>query len=223
MHILVIEDEPRVAALLGKGLRAEGYAATVAPDGPQGIRLALEEDVDLVILDIVLPGMDGRAVLRELRSRKPHLPVIMLTARDDIESKVGSLDEGANDYLTKPFAFEELSARIRAHLRSRDEPTSVLLRLGDLTLDLKTHEAERDGQRAPLSTTEFRLLEFLMRHPRQVLSRAQLLNGAWGYDYDPETSAVDVYIGYLRRKLRLHEGRPHIETVRGSGYRLEID
>jgi len=223
MHILIVEDEPKVAALLAKGLRAEGYTVTVARDGLEGARLALEQDFDLVVLDIMLPAKDGRAVLREIRSQKPSLPVIMLTVKDDVQSKVGSLDEGASDYLTKPFAFEELTARIRAHLRARDEPTSFLLRLGDLALDLKTHEAERGGQRVALSATEFRLLEFLMRHPRQVLGRAHILNHVWGYDHDPETNVVDVYVRYLRQKLKLHVGQPRIETVRGSGYRLATD
>ena len=223
MRILVVEDEPKVAALLDKGLRAEGYLVTVAGDGMEGVRLALEEDFDLVVLDLLLPGKDGRTVLRELRYHKSTLPVIVLTVKDDLGSKVGSFDEGADDYLTKPFAFEELTARIRAHLRAREEPQATILRVGSLGLDLKTREAVRDGQRLPLTATEFRLLEFFMRHPRQVLGRAQLLNHVWSYDYEPGGNIVDVYVRYLRRKLNLDRGTPRIETVRGSGYRLAAD
>ncbi len=221
MNILVVEDEPKVADLLSKGLRAEGYTATIARDGAEGAQLGLDGDFDLVILDIMLPKKDGRAVLREIRSRKPHVPIIMLTVKDDVDTKVETLDDGATDYLTKPFAFEELMARLRAHLRARDEPTSFQLSVGSLSLDLKAHEAEHMGEKVALSATEFRLLEFLMRHPRQVVSRAQLLDHVWGYEHDPETNIVDVYIGYLRRKLNLRAGPLRIETVRGAGYRLD--
>ncbi len=223
MQVLIVEDQPRVANLIAKGLRAAGYSPLVALDGDEGLRLALEGQADLMLLDIMMPGKDGVAVLREVRAKRPDLPVIMLTVKDDIDCKVSCLDEGANDYLTKPFSFAELTARIRAHLRQRSAPSSFAIEVGDLTLDLKTHEAVRRGRRIALTATEFRLLELFMRHPRQVLERSQILDHVWGYDYGAESNVVDVYVGYLRRKLGLEAGRPRIETVRGYGYRLETD
>jgi len=223
MQILIVEDEPRVANLIAKGLRAAGYSPLVALDGDEGLRLALEGQADLMLLDIMMSGKDGVEVLRRVRANRPDLPVIMLTVRDEVDSKVTCLDEGANDYLTKPFSFAELTARIRAHLRQRSAPTSFILRLGDLALNLKAHEAMRGSRRISLTATEFRLLELFMRHPRQVLERSQILDHVWGYDYGAESNVVDVYVGYLRRKLGLDAGRPRIETVRGCGYRLETD
>lgn len=223
MRILIVEDQPRVANLIAKGLRAAGYRPLVALDGDEGLRLALEGQADLMLLDIMMPGKNGLAVLRQLRANRPDLPVIMLTVRDDVDSKVACLDEGANDYLTKPFSFAELAARIRANLRQRSAASSFTLQVGDLMLDLKTHEAVRAGRRTALTATEFRLLELFMRHPRQVLERSQILDHVWGYDYGTESNVVDVYVGYLRRKLGLDTGRPFIETVRGCGYRLETD
>ncbi|QYJ16414.1 Transcriptional regulatory protein TcrA [Rubrobacter xylanophilus DSM 9941] len=221
MRILIVEDEPGIVRMLERGLSAQGYACLSAEDGETGLRMALEEDVDVVLLDIMLPGLDGREVLRRLRLRRPGLPVLMLTARDEVETKVGSLDAGADDYLTKPFAFEELLARIRALVRRADQPESTILRAGDLKVDLLAHRVWRAGRQIELSSREFSLLEYLMRHPRQVLSRQQILSAVWDYAFDPGSNVVDVYVRYLRRKID-RPGEPSlITTVRGAGYRFD--
>lgn len=222
MRILIIEDEKRIASFIDKGLQAEGYTTILAEDGEEGSHFASVEDFDLVILDLLLPRKDGFTVLREIRQQKSTLPVIILTAKDDLESKVKGLDLGADDYLVKPFAFEELTARIRAKLRSSQEEAAVL-KVGQLQLDLKTREVKYDQEKISLSTKEFALLEFLLRHPNQVLSRVQILNHVWEYDFDPESNIVDVYIRYLRQKLLAVSGKPFIETVRGAGYRVVGD
>lgn len=222
MRILFIEDEKRIASFVDKGLRAEGYTTMLAEDGEEGSHLALVEDFDLVILDLLLPRKDGFTVLREIRQQKPTLPVIILTAKDDLESKVKGLDLGADDYLVKPFAFEELTARIRAKLRSSQEGAAIL-KVGQLQLDLKTKEVKYGQEKISLQAKEFALLEFLLRHPNQVLSRIQILNNVWEYDFDPESNIVDVYIRYLRQKLLAISGKPFIETVRGMGYRVAED
>lgn len=219
MNLLIVEDERRVASFLERGLRAEGYAVTVARDGDRAARLAVGEPFSLVILDLRLPGKDGLAVLREIRAAKPTLPVLILTARDDLPSKVEGLNAGADDYLTKPFAFEELVARIRAHLRRQEERADVL-RGGDVQLDLHTHRVERGGVEISLTPREFALLELFLRHPDQVLTRAQILGHVWGYDVDLSSNVVDVYVRYLREKLDLPGAQPFIETVRGVGYRI---
>lgn len=215
-RILIAEDEPRVASFVKKGLMASGYTATVAPSGDEALRLACSGAFDLLILDIGLPGMDGFAVLRELRRSGQHLPVVMLTARDTVADTVASLEGGADDYITKPFRFEELLARVRARLRASGAAGSPVLRLGDLALDVRSRKARVEDREIELSLREFALAEMFLRHPGQVLSRAQLLSHIWGYDYEPESNIVDVYVGYLRRKL----GSGRIETVRGVGYRL---
>ncbi|ABG03165.1 two component transcriptional regulator, winged helix family [Rubrobacter xylanophilus DSM 9941] len=221
MRVLIVEDEPGIVRMLERGLSAQGYSCLSAEDGETGLRMALEEDVDVVLLDIMLPGLDGREVLRRLRLRRPGLPVLMLTARDEVETKVGSLDAGADDYLTKPFAFEELLARIRALVRRADQPESTALRAGDLKLDLLSRRVWRAGRQVELSSREFALLEYLMRHPRQVLSRQQILSAVWDYAFDPGSNVVDVYVRYLRRKLD-RPGEPSlITTVRGAGYRFD--
>ncbi len=219
MQLLIAEDEHRVASFLERGLRAEGYAVTVAHDGERAAQLATTEAFALVILDLRLPKKDGLAVLREIRAVKPALPVLILTARDDLPSKVEGLNTGADDYLTKPFAFEELVARIRAHLR-RQEERADLLRLRDVQLDLRSHRVERDGTLVPLTPREFALLELFLRHPGQVLTRAQILSHVWGYDADPSSNVVDVYVRYLREKLDRPGAPAFIETVRGVGYRV---
>jgi DNA-binding response OmpR family regulator len=220
LKILIVEDEPSIADFLERGLAAEGYAVSCALDGVEGERQARAGDVDLVILDLMLPRRDGFEVLAGIRNARPQLPIIVLTARGEIESKVAGLDSGAADYVTKPFSFDELAARIRAHLRDRDEASSTRLQVGDIRLDLIGRRVERDGVSIRLSATEFDLLAFLMRHPGQVLSRGELLQAVWGYRHGAETRVVGVYIGYLRRKLAL-SGRPApIETVRSAGYRL---
>ena len=222
MRLLIIEDDERIASFLTKGLKAEGYATLVARDGDEALAVgeAEGEALDLVLLDLGLPRIDGRAVLHALRDRHPALPVIILTARDDVESKVQGLDSGAADYVTKPFHFEELLARIRTTLRARDQAASSVLSVGDLRLDLLTKVAWRDGRRIDLAPREWALLELLMRHPHQVLSRAQILDRVWEYDFDPGSNIVDVYVGYLRRKLNASGCAPLLQTVRGAGYRL---
>ena len=219
MRILIVEDEKRIASFIKKGLEAEGYSTIIAADGNEGATLATIEDFDLVILDLFLPKKDGFDVLSEIRHIKPTLPVIILTAKDDVSSKVKGLDLGADDYLVKPFAFEELTARVRAKLRSTQNEASVL-RLGNLTLDLKTREAKYQNKKTFLASKEFALLEYLLRNPNQVISRVQILNKVWGYDFDPQSNIVDVYIRYLRQKLQIISGKSLIETVRGAGYRV---
>jgi DNA-binding response OmpR family regulator len=220
MRILVIEDERPIAEFIERGLEAEGYAVTCASDGEEGLARALSGDFSLVLLDVLLPRRSGHEVLREIRARQHGLPVIMLTALGETEDKVEGLDLGANDYLTKPFAFDELLARIRTQLRQPRQRAGNELRVGAITLDFRTRRVERDGREVQLTAREFDLLAYLMRHPDQVLSREQLLNGVWGYDYDPGTNVLEVYVGYLRRKLADGDAPEPIETVRSVGYRL---
>ncbi len=212
--ILIAEDEPRIASFLEKGLRSNGFVTAVAATGTLAASLLRQESFDLLILDLGLPGKDGHQVLQELRGRGDHMPVIILTARDGVTDTVAGLDGGADDYVTKPFRFEELLARIRVRLRDGGGPESTVLRVGDVALDLRTRRAVAGDRTVELTAREFSLVETLMRHPGQVLSRQQLLNHVWGYDFDPGSNVVDVYVGYLRRKL----GRRRIQTVRGMGY-----
>jgi two-component system, OmpR family, response regulator len=223
VHILVVEDEPAIADFLQRGLTAEGYSVTTAADGVGAGRLARSGDVDLMILDLMLPGRDGTDVLAEVREARPQLPVIVLTARTETDSKVEVLDLGATDYVTKPFSFEELAARVRAHLRDRDEASSTRLELGDIRMDLVGRRVERAGIPIRLTTTEFDLLAFLMRHPGQVLTRGELLRAVWGYPDDVDSGVVGVYVGYLRRKLAVGSEPAPIETIRSVGYRLQGD
>jgi len=221
MRILVIEDELRILSFLERGLTGAGHQVTTAPSGEDGVELAREDGVDVVLLDIRLPGMDGHDVLARIRDRRPDLPVLMLTARDDVEHKVRALDAGADDYLTKPFAFEELLARIRALTRRSDQPHASRLETGSIRLDLLSRRAWRGDRPIELSNREFALLEYFMRHPDQVLSRSQILFAVWDYEFVPGSNVVDVYVRYLRRKLSVN-GRPSpIITVHGSGYRLD--
>ena len=219
----MIEDEPGIVDFLERGLRNHGFDVRSASDGDSGLELALSEDVDLVVLDMMLPGRSGLEVLEQLRERKPSLPVIALTALREIEDRVSGLDAGAADYLTKPFSLDELAARVRAQLRAaaQSQAPDVILSAGTIELDLLTREARHAGKRVRLSTTEFELLAYLMQHADRVLSREQIQRAVWGYDHDPGTNVVDVYIGYLRRKLA-GDGTPApIATVRSVGYRLE--
>jgi DNA-binding response OmpR family regulator len=218
MRILAVEDEPAIRRMLERGLSAHGHEVLTAENGEDGAILATDEGIDLVVLDISLPGISGHEVLSRVRAHRPGLPVLMLTARDDLDNKVRALDAGADDYLTKPFAFEELLARIRALTRRADQATSTSLEVGDVRLDLLGHRAWRGDRSMELSNREFALLEYLLRHAGQVLSRTQILFGVWDYDADPSSNVVDVYIRYLRRKL----GDPSpISTVRGAGYRYD--
>ncbi len=215
-RILIVEDEARLAAFLEKGLRAAGFTTTVCDNGDEAAAIASGDDFDLVLLDVGLPGRDGFSVLRAVRGRGERLPVIMLTARDDITDTVAGLDGGADDYVTKPFVFDELLARVRARLRSGGRPEDPVLTAGTVRLDLTARRVTTEDGEVDLTAREFRLLETLMRHPGQVLSREQLLSHVWGYTHDPGSNVVDVYIRYLRRKL----GAEAIETVRGMGYRM---
>lgn len=220
MRILVVEDEAAIADFLERGLEAEGYSVTVASEGPDGLIEARSGQFDLLILDLMLPGMSGIEILKAFREGDGTTPVILLTARTAVEDRVEGLDAGATDYMPKPFAFEELAARVRAHLRRPEQGEATTLSVGDIELDLLKRKVTRDGQEVNLSAREFDLLTYMMRHPGQVLSREQLLSGVWGYDYDPGTNVVGVYIQYLRRKLDLNDLPDPIETLRSVGYRL---
>jgi DNA-binding response OmpR family regulator len=218
MRILAVEDDPGILRMLERGLAAAGHQVLTAANGEDGAVLATEEGVDIVLLDISLPDLSGHEVLARIRARRPALPVLMLTARDDLDNKVRALDAGADDYLTKPFAFEELLARIRALTRRTDQSSAGALEVGDVRLDLLGRRAWRGDRPIELSNREFTLLEFLLRHPGQVLSRTQILFAVWEYDADPTSNVVDVYIRYVRRKL----GEPSpITTLRGAGYRYD--
>jgi DNA-binding response OmpR family regulator len=221
-RILIAEDEPRIAAFVEKGLRANGFTPTLSEDANEAIALALGGNFDLMILDLGLPGKDGLEVLEEVRGQGEQLPIIILSARDDIQDKVAGFEGGADDYVTKPFRFEELLVRIRARLRSNGSmgsaPEELELKAGEIVLDLRTRKAKVGDRWIELPSREFTLAETLFRHPGQVMSREQLLDRVWGYDYDPGSNIVDVYVGYLRKKL----GSGLIETVRGMGYRLKV-
>lgn len=215
-RVLVAEDEARIASFVEKGLRAAGFTPTVVRDGPAALNLALSGEFDLLILDIGLPTMDGFTVLRRLRQERARLPIIILTARDSVTDTVAGLEGGADDYMSKPFRFEELLARVRIRLRDERSPEVTVLRHGGLALDLRTRRASVGSRTIDLTAREFLLTEVFLRNPGQVLSREQLLSLVWGYDFDPGSNVVDVYVRYLRRKL----GADRIETVRGMGYRL---
>ena len=218
--MLIVEDEPRMATLLQRGFRAEGFAVDVAADGTDGLWMGTENDYDVVILDVMLPGVDGFDVCRQLRERSRWAPIMMLTARDAIDDRVHGLDAGADDYAMKPFSFAELAARVRALVRrnTRDRPT--ILEIGDLRLDPATHRAWRGSTALDLSPKEMSLLELLMRHPDEVITRTRILEHVWDFAYDGLSNVVDQYVSYLRKKVDKPFDRDDIETVRGVGYRL---
>ena len=220
VRILVVEDEAAISDFLERGLESEGYAVSVAADGNSGLAEARSGDFDLLVLDLMLPGIDGLELLREFRKNDGATPVILLTARDGIEDRVAGLDAGATDYVPKPFAFEELAARVRAHLRQPGQADATVLSVAGIEMDLLKRSVKREGREVNLSAREFDLLAYLMRHPGQVMSREQILSGVWGYDYDPGTNVVGVYIQYLRKKLAQEELPDPIETLRSVGYRL---
>ena len=220
MRILIVEDEVGIARFLERALRSEGFATEAAADGEEGERMALTGDFDLVLLDVMLPGRGGLDVLAEIRRQRPELPVILLTALGQKEDVVAGLDRGADDYVTKPFDLDELLARVRAQLRRPAQRDPTRLEAADITVDLRTREVSRLGTEVHLTAREFELLVYLMRHPNQVLSREQILNSVWGYDFDPGTNVLSVYINYLRRKLTIDGDPPPIETVRSAGFRL---
>jgi DNA-binding response OmpR family regulator len=218
--VLVIEDEPGIVDFLRRGLEAEGFAVQAASDGAEGERRALTENFDAIVLDLMLPGRNGMQILTSLRAAKPSVPVIVLTARGDIDDRVAGLEAGAVDYLVKPFSLAELIARVRAQLRVAAQTSTTTLRGADIEVDLLSRRVRREGATVLLSTTEFELLVYLLRHAGRVVSREQILSAVWGYEHDPATNVVDVYIGYLRRKLRRPESPAPIFTVRAIGYRL---
>lgn len=215
-RVLIVEDEPGIASFLEKGLRAEGFTTMVVGDGISAAGIARDDAFDLMILDLGLPGMDGREVLTDIRARGEKMPVIILTARKSVQDTVAGLEGGADDYVTKPFSFQEILARVRVRLRDAPTADTTVLESGDISLDLRTRRAKVGGAEVDLSAREFALAETLMQHPGQVLSREQLLSRVWGYDFDPGSNVVDVYVGYLRKKL----GSDSIQTVRGMGYRF---
>ncbi|MFC9090850.1 response regulator transcription factor [Nocardiopsis dassonvillei] len=216
MAILVVEDEEGIVSFVRRGLETAGYQVLTAADGIDGLTMALSSDVDLVVLDLGLPGIPGEEVLRRLRARRPSVPVIVLTAKDAVSDRVANLDAGADDYMVKPFSVSELLARVRARLRGGGQERGDVLAAGGVVLDLGARTASVEGRTVNLSAREFALLEVLIRHPTQVFSRPQLLDRVWGYDFDGASNVVEVYVSQLRRKL----GSGRIQTVRGAGYRL---
>lgn len=221
--VLLVEDEPGIVDFVKRGLEAEGFSVQAALDGAEGQRRALAESFDMVVLDLMLPGVGGMEILERLREAKPELPVIVLTARGEVEDRVAGLDAGAVDYLVKPFSLAELLARMRAQLRVAAQASASIpttLRCGEIEISLLTRKVRRGRMSVALSTTEFELLAYLMRHRGHVVSREQILSAVWGYEHDPATNVVDVYIGYLRRKLGRPEDPAPIFTVRGVGYRI---
>ena len=220
MRILLVEDDKKVASFIRKGLEEEGYAVDVAADGEAGLFMGLDRLHDLIILDVMLPKKPGFQVLRELRQAKVATPVLMLTARDTVEDKVQGLDAGADDYLTKPFVFAELLARVRALLRRRAEARSPRLQVADLVLDPATRSVTRGGQPITLTNREFALLEYLMRNAGRVLTRTAITEHVWDYDFDSGTNVIDVYVNYLRKKIDASHEPKLLHTVRGAGYVL---
>jgi DNA-binding response OmpR family regulator len=223
MHILIVEDEKQLAKLLRRVLTEERHVVDVAHEGYEGLNLALSDSYDLVILDRMLPEMEGLDICRQMRQSKVKAVVLMLTARGSVEDRVSGLNSGADDYLTKPFAMTEFLARVNALLRRRDRDSeaSNILQVGDLSLDLVRHEVQREGRVIELTAKEFALLEFLMRHPGQALTRSQITDQVWRYDLDAISNVVDIYIHYLREKIDNGFPRPLVKTVRGIGYKLE--
>ena len=222
MRILVVEDERKVAQFVKKGLEEEGYAVDLALDGEEGLTLSMDRVHDLILLDISLPKMDGLRVLKKLREEKIVTPVLLLTVRAAIEDKVLGLDAGADDYLTKPFAFQELLARVRALLRRKAESGAPLLGYADLVLDPARRQVTRGGERIDLTGKEYSLLEYFLRNPGRVLTRAMISEHVWDYDFDTESNVIDVYVNYLRRKIDSGREKKLIHTVRGAGYVLEL-
>jgi DNA-binding response OmpR family regulator len=216
VNVLVVQEDARIASFIKRGLEADGFAVRTASDGADGLRLTESSDFDLIILDLLLPTVSGEEFLTRLRETGSAVPVIVLTAKDAISDRVANLDAGADDYVTKPFSFAELLARVRARLRSSDQTDSTSISHGRVTIDVLAREAEIEGRSVELTSREFALLETLMHHPGQVLSQPQLIDQVWGYDHDTRSNVVEVYVGYLRRKL----DPAVVETVRGAGYRF---
>jgi heavy metal response regulator len=220
MRILVVEDERKLAEAVQRGLAEQGYAVDVANDGQAGLDLAEVEPYDLIVLDVMLPGLDGLEVSRRLRAARRNMPVLMLTARDAVDDRVAGLDSGADDYLVKPFAFRELHARVRALLRREGQSKDPVLRVGDLELDPVSREVRRAGRPVDLTTKEYAILEYFLRNPNRVLTRTQIAEHVWDYDFASMSNVVDVYVGYLRRKLADDREPRLMRTIRGTGYQL---
>ncbi len=220
MRILIVEDERKIAKLIKRGLKEEGYASDIASDGEEGLFLATTNQYDVIILDIMLPKIDGIVLCQRLRDKKITAPIIMVTAKDDVSDKVKGLDSGADDYITKPFAFEELLARIRALLRKRDAQPATKLQVADLTLDLLTHKVTRQDKEILLTAKEYVLLEYLMRNAGSVVTRTMVSEHVWDINFDTDTNIIDVYINYLRRKIDDGFKKTLIHTIRGRGYTL---
>lgn len=223
MRVLVVEDDQRIAEFIRKGLEEEGHAVDLAHDGDEALEWPAIVDFDAIVLDVMLPRRDGVEVCRTLRSRGVRTPILMLTARDTIEDRVAGLDSGADDYLVKPFAFAELLARLRALLRREPVLLGTTLHVDDLTLDTATRQVSRAGQPVTLTNKEYALLEYLMRHPNQVLTRTMIAEHVWNFDFDTGTNVIDVHIRYLRRKIDDPHELKLIQTVRGAGYRISAD
>src|SRR5574337_1549858 len=221
MRILLVEDDRKVASFIRKGLEEEGYAVDLAPDGEMGLAMGLDRLHDVIVLDVMLPGKPGFQVVRELRQAKVATPVLLLTARDAVEDKVQGLDAGADDYLTKPFAFAELLARVRALLRRGTAGQAPVLQVADLVLDPATRTVRRGGEPIPLTNREFALLEYFLRNPGRVLARTTIAEHVWDYSFDPGTNVIDVYVNYLRKKIDVGREPKLIHTVRGVGYVLK--
>ncbi len=221
MRILVVEDEKKVASFLKKGLEEEYYAVDCAYDGEEALYMVEASDYDLVILDIMLPKIDGLEVLKGVREKGLPLPVLMLTAKDSVEDVVKGLDAGGDDYLTKPFAFAELLARVRALIRRKEREPAGELRVGDLVLDPVSHTVSREGQEIDLTAKEYALLEYLMRHADRVVTRTMISEHVWDYHFDPMTNVIDVYVNHLRKKIDLNSSQGLIHTIRGVGYMLK--
>ena len=223
MRILVVEDEKKIADFIKRGLKEEGYAVDSAYDGEQGLFLSKTSDYDLILLDLMLPKIDGYALFKQIRKDKIKTPVIMLTAKDAVKDKVAGLDLGADDYITKPFAFEELLARIRAVLRKRESPGSKAIQVEDLIMDLPAHKVTRKGIEIPLTAKEYSLLEYLMRNAGTVVTRTMISEHVWDINFETFTNVIDVYINYLRNKIDTGHKKKLIHTVRGRGYVLKVD
>lgn len=223
MRLLLVEDESKVAGFVKKGLEEEGYVVDVARDGDAGLRMALDGVHDLIVLDIQLPGKNGIEVLKEIRRARIATPVLLLTVRATIEDKVLGLDTGADDYLTKPFAFQELVARVRALLRRRAEAKGAVVEVADLRLDSVRREVFRGDTKVELTAKEFALLQYFMRNPGRVLTRTMIAEHVWDYDFDPATNVIDVYVNYLRKKIDSGDRPRLIHTVRGAGYMLKAE
>ena len=223
MRILVVEDERKVASFIKRGLEEEGYAVDIAADGDEGLAMGLQDIYDVIVLDIRLPKRDGLQVLKGLRQEKVMTPVLLLTVRATIEDKVLGLDAGADDYLTKPFAFQELVARVRALLRRRPAADPTVLQVADLVLDPSRRSVSRGGEKIELTPREFALLDYFMRHPGRVLTRTMIAEHVWDYDFDTSTNVIDVYVNYLRRKIDAGREPKLLHTVRGVGYVLKAE